>query len=315
MSWGKWILGGLGFVLGGPIGAIIGVVIAGLFDYGMRALPGSDIFGKDIFGNEGEQQEGQPYDRQYQEQGNPYDREYQEQGNPYGSGREERERNERNTRSGQGNPYESRQENRGYNRNTRATQGDIRVSILVLIACVMKADGHVKKQELDVVKSYLKQHYTDEEARQALHILKGLLQQNIDHVKVSQQIRVNVNYSTRLEILHFLLDLAHADGEYASQEEYLIEQISNNLGLSNADYRSLLAMYGKKHDPNWAYKALEIDPSATNEEVKKAYRRMAMKYHPDKVASAGDDVRQKATEKFRAINEAYEYIKTLRGMK
>jgi DnaJ like chaperone protein len=74
-------------------------------------------------------------------------------------------------------------------------------------------------------------------------------------------------------------------------------------------------LYGKKKDPNWAYTALEIDPSATNEEVKKAYRRMAMKYHPDKVASAGDDVKQRATEKFRAINEAYEYIKMIRGMK
>ena len=178
----------------------------------------------------------------------------------------------------------------------------------------MKADGHVKRQELDAVKRFLLQNFGENDGKEALQMLKEMLKQNIDYVQVAQQIRVNVNYSTRLEILHFLLDLAHADGEYASQEEYIIEQIAKALGLSNADYRSLLALYGKKKDPNWAYQALEIEPSATNDEVKKAYRRMAMKYHPDKVASAGEEVKQKATEKFRAINEAYEYIKTLRGI-
>jgi DnaJ like chaperone protein len=57
---------------------------------------------------------------------------------------------------------------------------------------------------------------------------------------------------------------------------------------------------------------LEIEPSASDEEVKKAYRRMAMKYHPDKVANAGEQIRQQATEKFRMINEAYETIKAMR---
>ncbi len=258
MSLGKWILGGLGFVLGGPIGAVIGVVLASLFDDGIKSLPHAGGF------------------------------------------------SDNNTSQ---SANQSRQ-----NRNQRPTQGDIRVSILVLISCVMKADGHVKKQELNLVKQFLLKNYTEPEAKDALKMLQELLKQNIDHVRIAQQIRVNVNYSTRLEILHFLLDLAHADGEYASQEEYVIEQISSALGLSNADYRSLLALYGKQRDPNWAYLALEIDSSATDEEVKKAYRRMAMKYHPDKVASAGDDVKQRATEKFRAINEAYEYIKTLRGI-
>lgn len=260
MSLGKWILGGLGFVLGGPIGAVIGLVLGGLFEGGIKSLPAGGFFGDD-------------------------------------------------TQSGTDYTAEGRQGQR-----QRPSQGDIRISILVLTACVMKADGHVKKPELNVVKQFLLKNYSEQEAKEVLKMLQGLLQQNIDHIRVAQQIRVNVNYSTRLEILHFLLDLAHADGEYSSQEEYVIEQISSALGLSNADYRSLLALYGKKRDPNWAYQALEIDPAATNEEVKKAYRRMAMKYHPDKVASAGDDVKQRATEKFRAINEAYEYIKTLRGI-
>lgn len=252
MSLGKWIAGGLGFVLGGPIGAVIGFVLGGLFDASVEALPNSE-------------------EQSYQRSDN-----YQ---------------------------------------RVRPTPADIRICILILISCVMKADGHVKKTELEVVKGFLRKNYAENDAKQALQMLKSLLEQQIDHIRVAQQIRVNVNYSTRLEILHFLLDLAHVDGEYASQERYVIEQITAALGLSSADYRSLLALYSKQQDPNWAYQALEIEPSATDEEVKKAYRRMAMKYHPDKVASAGDEVRQKATEKFRAINEAYEHIKTLRGIK
>lgn len=197
----------------------------------------------------------------------------------------------------------------------RATPGDIRVSILILVACVLKADGIVKKSELNVVKKYLLRNYGEEDALGALQVLKKLLEQDIDCMAVANQIRQNVNYSTRLEILHFLLDLAFADGDYAGAEQRLIEQISVALGLADADYRSLLALYGKAKEPDWAYQALEITASVTDEEVKKAYRRMAMKYHPDKVASAGEDVKRKATEKFRAVNEAYEHIKKSRGMK
>ncbi len=256
MSATKWILGGLGFVMGGPIGALLGVLIASLFD-SSKALP------------QGEDTGGESYSGQYH------------------------------------------QANR---QRRRPTQGDIRISVLVLAAAVMKADGHVKKQELEVVKRFLLNNYGEEGGKEALQLLKNLLEQEIDYMSVAHQIRDNVNYSTRVEIVHLLLDLAHADGSYDSTEQYVIERMVVGLYISNADYRSLLALYGKQHDPEWAYKALEIEPSATNEEVKKAYRRMAMKYHPDKVASAGDDIKQKATEKFRGINEAYEYIKKQRGI-
>ncbi len=247
MGLGKWILGGLGFTLGGPLGAVIGWLIGSMFEGDSKALP---------------------------------------------------EGGERRTTNGYRRP----------------TQGDIRISILVLMSCVMKADGHVRRDELNIAKRFLLQQYGEEGAKEALQMLKKLLEQNIDYVAISMQMRQYINYSTRLEIVHLLLDLAFADHVYSSQEEYVIERIADALGLSQADYRSLLALYGKQKDPNWAYQALEIAPSATDDEVKKAYRRMAMKYHPDKVASAGEEIRKRATEKFRGVNEAYEHIKTLRGI-
>lgn len=203
-----------------------------------------------------------------------------------------------------------------YDRQTYSTtsQNDFRAALLVLVACVMKADGHIKRSELNVVKSFLLRNFGEEDGKEALQILKRILEQDIDVVAVAQQIGHNVNYSTKLEILHLLLDIAHADDVISDSELDVITQISNIFLVADADLQSLLALYGKGKDPDWAYTALEIERSATDEEVKKAYRRMAMKYHPDKVASAGEEVKQTATEKFRAINEAYEEIKAERGM-
>ena len=245
-----FLLGGLGFVLGGPIGAALAVVITSMVD-SSKALPGA---------KEGESASATSRGR------------------------------------------------------SRTSASDIKVSLLVLIACVMKVDGHVKKSELELVKRFLIRNYGEQGALEALQILKSLLEQDMDPMAVAGQIADNVNYSTRLELLHFLFDLANTDGEFADSELQMIERISGALRISAADYRALAALYQKAKDPNWAYVALEIEPGATNDEVKKAYRRMAMKYHPDKVAGAGEEMHEKATEKFRAINEAYEHIKSQRGM-
>ena len=200
-------------------------------------------------------------------------------------------------------------------RNARATQGDIRVSIIVLLACVIKADGRVLKSEIAFIKPFLVRNFGEEGAKQALQLLKQLLEQDINPAQVAQQIRQHVNYSVRLELVHLLLEVAKADGDVVEAETNVIETIAIQMGISTADYESLLSLYRKHKDANWAYTALEIEPSASDDEVKKAYRRMAMKFHPDKVANAGEQIRQQATDKFRMINDAYEHIKTQRGMK
>ena len=85
------------------------------------------------------------------------------------------------------------------------------------------------------------------------------------------------------------------------------------MGLNSHESDSLLNLQGNSLED--AYKVLEVDPNATDDEVRSAYRRMAVKHHPDKVASLGEDIRQAANEKFQRINEAKERIYKARGMK
>ena len=198
--------------------------------------------------------------------------------------------------------------------STTTTEGDFKMSLLGLMACITKADGHVDKSELVVVKRFLVTNFGEQGALDALQILKNLLEQDIDESGVAMQISQNLNYSSKLELLHLLFNIAYADGEVVASEMATIQRIANIFRIDRLDFESVKAPYLKLVDRDWAYKSLEIEPSATNEEIKKAYRNMAKKYHPDKVMDLGEEVKKSATEKFRSINEAYENLKTQRGM-
>lgn len=192
------------------------------------------------------------------------------------------------------------------------TQGDFMTSLIVLVAAVMKSDGKVMRSELDYVKANFTQSFSASSANDALQILKEILDQNIPVEAISKQIGSNMDYSSRLQLLHFLFGISKADGQVSDSEVKLIEKISYYMGISSNDFKSIKALFHDNLDA--AYQALEINSDASDDEVKKAYRKMAVKYHPDKVSYLGDEVKAKAKEKFQRLNEAYEKIKTSRGM-
>lgn len=198
-----------------------------------------------------------------------------------------------------------------FQQQQRMSQNDFYSSLLVLIAAVMKADGIVKKSELDYVKRYLLSSFGESKATQLLHALRDILQKDIPLSQVCMQIRQNMQYASRLELLHLLYQVAKSDGSIDPTELAVINTIANGLGISSADAQSIKATF--YDDLESAYQVLEITSSATDEEVKKAYKKMAVKYHPDKVSHLGEDVQKSATEKFKKINEAYEKIKKQRN--
>ncbi len=186
-------------------------------------------------------------------------------------------------------------------------------SLLVLMAATMKADGKVLKSELDFVKQNLVKIFGERVAKDALQMLREILKKNIPLYDVTAQIRNNMDYASKLELVHLLYGIGVADGHLSQAEINVIEQIARGIGLSEADNLSVKNVYFD--DFNAAYKVLGIDKNATDEEVKKAYRKMAVKFHPDKVAHLGEDVQKVAKERFQKLNEAYEKISKARGMK
>lgn len=190
-------------------------------------------------------------------------------------------------------------------------QRDFNVSLLVLSAAVMKADGSVKKSELDYVKRFFLTNFGQERAEKYILMLREILTQDINIYDVSQQVGRCMDYSSKLQLLHYLFGIAHADGATHENEVDVISVISKYMRISSSDFQSIKAMFVQEVDSS--YKILGITPEATDDEVKKAYREMAKKYHPDKVAYLGEDVRKSAEQKLQEVNEAYDKIRKQRG--
>ena len=230
-GWQKWLWGGLGWAIGGPIGAIIGFALGSLNSTSLEIpTPGQ----------------------------------------------------------------------------RRTVPGDFGAAFLVLAAAVMKADGSLKRSELDIVRQFLVSHFGEEYAKERLLLFREILSQNIDVRQVSTQIRMNLDMASRLELMHLLYAISMADGEFHKAEEQVLNDIASMIGLSTADNISIKAMFVKSSF--WAYEVLEIDKSVSDDEVKKAYRKLAVRHHPDKVHHLGPDFQKEAHEKFNKITEAYDAI-------
>jgi len=234
MSVGKRLLwSGLGWAFGGPIGAIIGYSIAGMFDT---------------------------------------------QQNQHASG------------------YSTGQ------RPTQTRGGDFIVSLLVLLGAVMKADKQLLKAELNYVKQFLQKQFSPRDVQDFMILFKDILKQDYPLRDVCRQIQRSMDHPSRLEVIHVLFGLSQADGHIHPVEVKFIHTIARYLDVNENDFTSIKSMFVK--DTNSDYKILEVKSGATDTEIKKAYRHMASKYHPDKVTHLGEEFRVFAEEKFKAVNEA-----------
>ena len=185
------------------------------------------------------------------------------------------------------------------------------ISLLALSAAVIKADGKVTSAERSRFREFFSANFGAQAANEAEEILNEILQKDFNLYEVCSQIRSCMDYSQRLQLYHYLVSLGTCDG-LVQREVDLLETIANYIGLSKSDSDSIMAQFRPSNDGN--YRILGITPSATDDEVRKAYRRMAVQYHPDKVATLGADVQKAAEEKFKAISQAYEAICRERGI-
>ena len=198
------------------------------------------------------------------------------------------------------------------NQNNKNTQrGDFGASMLVLFAAVMKADGELKKSELEFVKQFFIQQFNINYAQDRIRLFRQILKQDYQIKDICEQIKKHMDHPSRLQMIHVLFGLSKSDGHIHIKEIEIINNMSIYLGISQKDFESIKAMFIK--DVSASYKILEISPKGTDDEIKKAYRKMASKFHPDKVHHLGEEFQKMAEEKFKSLNEAYSIIKKERG--
>ena len=186
------------------------------------------------------------------------------------------------------------------------------ISLLILSSIVIKADGKVLKSELDYVKKFFIKTFGTKKSNEYFKMFNNLNKQDFNSKlrQICMQLNSHINHSSRLEIIHFLFGVSNADNEIHSKEVESIKKIATYLNINPYDYESIKSMFLVNENSNYEkwYKILGLTPVATDSEVKKAYRKMATKYHPDKLIGVSEDIKKLAEEKFLAVKESYEQI-------
>ena len=288
MAMGKWIGGFLGMMMAGPLGAIAGFVLGSLFD------------------------KGSSENRQFIDNDNNTGYGSGNYGSSYGSGNYGYSYG-----SGPYGGYQTQQQMYEGQRNT------FRFSLLVLASYIIRADGKVMHSEMNLVRAWLRANFGESSVSEGEEIMKRLFNEQkrlgmpefrTAVLSSCRQLRQIMPYEQRLQLLNFLVSIAQADGVVVTEEITALREVALDLGLSEADLDSMLNLHDASSSLDAAYKVLGVAPTATDDEIKAAYRKLALKNHPDRVASLGEDVRKAAEKKFQEINAAMETVRKARGM-
>lgn len=218
----------------------------------------------------------------------------------------------------------------------RAIQTSFFNTLFMLLGHIAKADGRITETEIKLTESLMeKMGLSADHKREAIRLFKLGAEPIFNLDNVLRDFKFHSSRSPNLVqmLLVYLINLAMADGELHEKEEQILRQVAQKLGFSSFLFEQILRMiraqnaFGGEDQFNTArpapganevtlaYEALGVNPSATDAEVKKAYRKLMSQYHPDKLIGQGmpEDMIKAATERSQEIQKAYDVIKKSRG--
>ena len=212
-------------------------------------------------------------------------------------------------------------------RNDNAQPGEFEISLLILSAIVIKADGEADQRELDYVRNHFVQQFGKQRANKAFKFFNEIIKNEIVSTeRACLQLQRRMSYNGRIQILRYLFGIAASDGYVGVNEINEIRKIAGFLRINRTDYDNVASQFGNYSNRNGyqkadysryssksAYETLGISKSATTTEIKKAFRTLAKKYHPDKLHSASENEKKIAEEKFKEVSAAYELLQLERG--
>ncbi|WP_066408449.1 TerB family tellurite resistance protein [Aliarcobacter skirrowii] len=204
--------------------------------------------------------------------------------------------------------------------------------LVALMAKVAKADGKVGELEAEILKhtfTDISTHFENsQEVRDGLKKLYDSEKDNFQNlITICNRLftLTKHDYNKRLKYLEYMLNLAFIDGDFSKQEQEITEDIAQALKIDSKDYINLISNFenfyknrAKQRELSIekAYDILESSPNDDDSTLKKNYRNLVKKYHPDIITGQGasQNIIDEATKKLQEINEAYEIIKKQRGI-
>lgn len=191
------------------------------------------------------------------------------------------------------------------------------VHILVKIA---QADGHFTRAELNTIVNFFQYNlrYNQDQIYWVKQLIKDARNADVSMDELLTEFRNGFAYEPRLILLELIYQIIYTKKPPVASELETARRIAAFLQISAYDQRTVEAKY-RYHQYQEAtnaaasdehyYAVLGLEPGADFAAIKKAYRKLSMQYHPDKVAHLGDEFKGVAEEKMKEINAAYDYFR------
>jgi DnaJ like chaperone protein len=214
--------------------------------------------------------------------------------------------------TGEPDPYDCEGEDCGPGH--RVDDADFAIALIGLGAKMAKADGVVTRNEIAAFQQVFQ---APQEAQEILSRVFNLAKETtlgFDGYARRLARRFKAHPAVLEDVIDGLFHIAKADGVITSDEMAFLHSVADIFGFSSREFRRMRMSHGLV-DASDPYVILDVDPDVDDEELKRAYRRMAARNHPDALMARGvpAELQRLAVEKMAAINEAYTLIRDERA--